>query len=433
VINFVSNLVGAFCMMFCSIYIWSKLYKTKINFKDYRLYVYVLASILFILVNYFYNIPSVRILVITVILSIINKLIFKNGLKNSVVSTVISQFIICTSDLIFGLIVMFILKIDLSSISVFYGTLFANIFAFIVSIIIVNINIIHKIYFKLISSINNIRHKKVIGFAVLIIVTLNVLLVFIYYNLNIFYIIITNICLIIVYSVVLIKNLETSSMNNLIKSENESLIENLSEFENMLDRQRVDNHENKNQLLIIKNMIKKKDKDVINYIDTIVKDQKEDDEVLYTKVKNIPSGGLQGIIYQKMLVMKDMNILFSLEVSRDIRRIELSNFSMDNNYKLCKILGVFLDNAIEESKNIEDKKIMISLYKDDEFLCVEVSNKYNGIIDMDMLDKEGYTTKGNGHGYGLSLVKKIVSNSDVFINERQISNGFFKQIIKVRL
>ena len=52
---------------------------------------------------------------------------------------------------------------------------------------------------------------------------------------------------------------------------------------------------------------------------------------------------------------------------------------------------------------------------------------------MDVLDDEGFTTKGDGHGYGLSLVKKIVSESDVFVNERQVNNNIFKQIIKVDL
>jgi len=218
-----------------------------------------------------------------------------------------------------------------------------------------------------------------------------------------------------------------------MKTQNDSLMISLNEYENMLDRQRVDNHENKNQLLIIKNMIKKKDKDVIKYIDTIVKDQKEDDEILYTKVKTIPSGGLQGIIYQKMLVMKDKNIQFSIDVSRDVRKINLDGFSMDNNYKLCKIIGVFLDNAIEESTKINDKKIIISLYEDDGNLIIEVSNKFDGIIELDNIDNEGYTTKGVGHGYGLSLVKKIVTKSDVFINERHINNNIFKQIVRVKV
>ena len=179
-------------------------------------------------------------------------------------------------------------------------------------------------------------------------------------------------------------------------------------------------------------MIKKKDKSVIKYIDTIVKDQMEDDEALYTRVMTIPSGGLQGIIYQKMLVMKDEHIEFSLDVGRGIRDLNLEDLSMDDNYRLCKIVGVFLDNAIEESRKIDDKCIMISLYIDDGDFVIEVSNRFEGILDIDKLDKSGYTTKGDGHGYGLSLVKKILSETDVFENERSIKRNVFKQIIRIK-
>ena len=254
----------------------------------------------------------------------------------------------------------------------------------------------------------------------------------IYFKLNTYYIFFINIVLIVIYSYVIIKNLETSSRNEVIKTENESLMDSLHQYEDMVDRQRVDNHENKNQLLIIKNMIKKNDKDVVKYIETIVKDQMEDDEALYTRVMTIPSGGLQGIIYQKMLVMKDEHIKFSLDVGRGVREIELNKLSMDDNYRLCKIVGVFLDNAIEESRKIDDKCIMISLFVDEGDLVIEVSNKFEGKIDVDKLDEFGYTTKGDGHGYGLSLVKKILSETDTFANERSIKRNVFKQIIKIK-
>ena len=180
-------------------------------------------------------------------------------------------------------------------------------------------------------------------------------------------------------------------------------------------------------------MIKKNDKDVVKYIDTIVKDQKEDDEALYTRVMTIPSGGLQGIIYQKMLVMKDERILFSLDVSRDVRKIELDDFSMEDNYRLCKIVGVLLDNAIEESRKIDDKRIMISLYVDNNKLVIDISNRFEGKVEVDKLDDEGYTTKGDGHGYGLSLVKKILSESDIFENERSVRRDVFKQVVRVKI
>ena len=76
---------------------------------------------------------------------------------------------------------------------------------------------------------------------------------------------------------------------------------------------------------------------------------------------------------------------------------------------------------------------MISLYEEDEKLIIEVSNKFEGNIDLEHIDNEGFTTKGGGHGYGLSLVKKIVSETKIFENERQINNNIFKQVIKVKV
>ena len=280
---------------------------------------------------------------------------------------------------------------------------------------------------------NKFKFKNLIVLCLLVIMSVNFFMAITYYDMKSLYVVLINTLLILIYSFIIYKTIGEKNNNIMIKAENVSLMESLHQYEDMVDRQRVDNHENKNQLLIIKNMIKKNDKDVIKYIDTVVKDEKEDDEALYTKVKSIPSGGLQGIIYQKMLSMKDNRILFSLDVSRDVRKIDLEKMNIEDNYKLCKIVGVLLDNAIEESLKIDDRRIMISLYVDDDMLIIDISNRFDGKIDLDKIDEEGYTTKGEGHGYGLSLVKKLVNGNDCFINERKVNKDVFKQIIKFRI
>lgn len=433
-INVVSNLIGALTMMLCSIFIWKTLYGTKIDFKNYKMYVFILITLFFMIFNYFYNLAFIRILVITFVLLICNKIIFRENAVKTIVSTILGQIIVNISDILFAVILVVFLKYDVSYIhSNIFGNLLANVLVGLISMIIVKFNFVVLFYNKLVNISTRVRSITLMNFSLLLVISINILLALIYYKVNSIYVIIINFTLILVYSFIVYKTINERNNSLMVKAENNSLLESLSEYENMLDRQRIDNHENKNQLLIIKNMIKKDDKDVIQYIDTIVTDQKEDDEVLYTKVKTIPSGGLQGIIYQKMLVIKDRNIEFSIDVSRDVRKINLDNFSMNDNYKLCKIIGVFLDNAIEESVKVDDKKIIISLYEEDEKLIIEVSNKFDGVIDLDSIDNEGYTTKGDGHGYGLSLVKRIISESDVFINERQINNNIFKQVIKVKV
>ena len=59
-----------------------------------------------------------------------------------------------------------------------------------------------------------------------------------------------------------------------------------------------------------------------------------------------------------------------------LERFNLEKLSMEDNYRLCKIIGVLLDNAIEESRKIDDKCIMISLYIDDDILIIEYSNRF---------------------------------------------------------
>ena len=426
--------VAIFIMSFSEVYVWSLFYCDKIKFNNIFLYLFLFLMMLFGLVNYFYISVFIRIFIVSILLSLVNWLIFRQKINETLISTLFGQLLLAFSDAIGISFFLFFFKGGLEFVkNNYFGSLIGNVFVCVIFIFISRFKFIKKIYLKLVDVTNNIKYINLVYVGLLLILSINILMALSFYRLNHFYIIFINLILLMIYSFIIYKSVNEKNNNMIIKAENDSLMYSLHQYEDMVDRQRVDNHENKNQLLIIKNMIKKNDKDVLKYIDTIVKDKKEDDEVLYTRVMTIPSGGLQGIIYQKMLTMKDEKILFSLDVSRDVRKINLDDLSMDDNYKLCKIIGVFLDNAIEESNNIKDKCIMISLYVDEDNLVVDISNRFNNEIDIDRIDDEGYSTKGAGHGYGLSLVKKIVSESDIFENDRIVKKDVFKQIIKVKI
>lgn len=434
-IDYIGFFLGVVFMFFTEIYVWSMLYKEKINYKNPWVYFSIVFLTILSILNRTYINVYINMIIITFLMCICNWLIFRRKINEIIVSTLFGQFITTISDSLYILVCTVFFKGDTNFVrNNFFNTLMANVIVSMIYIGICYIPFIRKIYSKISEFSYKIKIKYLVFGCILLIMSFNFLVAVNYYDMKYIYVIIINVLLIIVYSYILYKSMNEKNTNIMIKAENKSLMESLNEYENMVDRQRVDNHENKNQLLIIKNMIKKEDKDVIKYIDTIVKDEKEDDEALYTKVKTIPSGGLQGIIYQKMLTMKDEKILFTLDVSRDVRKIDMSNLSMEDNYKLCKIVGVFLDNAIEESKKLKEKVIMISLYIDEDLLIIDISNRFNSEINIDKIDDEGYTTKGKGHGYGLPLVKKIVEESNgKFINERRVKKDIFKQVIKVKI
>lgn len=432
--KYIGFFIGCVFLFMSEVFVWSRFCNKKINFKSFWLYFSVLLLSVIGMFNHVFTNAFIKMIIISFIMGICNWLIFKNMLHETLISVIYGQLLITIADILFALVLVsgfgkntILIKNDI------FDTLIGNVVVSLIYIGMSYIPVVKKIYIKLVDLTEKIKVKNIVMWCLLVIVSINFFVALIYYDMKSIYVIIINLLMILIYSFIIYKTIGERNNNIMIKAENVSLMESLHQYEDMVDRQRVDNHENKNQLLIIKNMIKKNDKDVIKYIDTVVKDEKEDDEALYTKVKSIPSGGLQGIIYQKMLSMKDNRILFSLDVSRDVRSIDLEKMNIEDNYKLCKIVGVLLDNAIEESLKIDDRRIMISLYVDDDMLIIDISNRFDGKIDLDKIDEEGYTTKGEGHGYGLSLVKKLVNGNDCFINERKVNKDVFKQIIKFRI
>lgn len=220
-----------------------------------------------------------------------------------------------------------------------------------------------------------------------------------------------------------------------LKKEYEELINNLNEYEKILEKYRITNHENLNNFIVIKGMLEENQKDVIKQIDEIIKFKQQDDNELLFKTKKLPTGGLQGLVYQKMLTMKENNIICNLEISKniDVAKMKLLDFELIKN--ICAIIGIFLDNAIEAVSNLEKKIVGIYIYIDDENkeLCFAISNNFSGFIDLDKIDNKGYSSKGSGRGYGLSLVKRIVDSDNRISLKREIMGDMFKQTIKIKM
>ena len=68
----------------------------------------------------------------------------------------------------------------------------------------------------------------------------------------------------------------------------------------------------------------------------------------------------------------------------------------------------------------------------DEFFCIEKSNRIKENVDINKIYDKGFTTKENGHGYGLSLLRKIVNANEEIFNDIKIVNNVFTQIVKIK-
>lgn len=240
-----------------------------------------------------------------------------------------------------------------------------------------------------------------------------------------------NIVTMVIFFAIIINSLKNKNDYIEVSDKYNTTVTSLKEYEVIVKNYRLSSHENKNQLLTIRNMIKNEEKDIPDYIDKIVKNELKDDEYLKNQSKIIPEGGLRGLIYSKMLVMKSKEIEFDFSIDKAISTVELIKLGEETVLDICKIIGVFLDNAIEAVGALEEKFIDLEMSIENKRLSISVTNNYEGTIPISEIENQGYTTKGEGHGYGLALVKKLIDENQLLKNEKYISSDEFTQCLVI--
>lgn len=421
-------------MIFTAIYLQSEILYKKVQLNCYNC-ILIIILIFMSMFNYIFVYSFLRFFSTTIIISLFLTFIIKEKFYKTFIASFLEQLLLFISEVIY-MVIFSILSINMLQLSE-NNSLFLiiiNLLISLTSIAIYKLNFVKIIIDKIMSMTDNFNHKILYLILLIFAITLNFLLTSNYVTEKNISIIFINVFFIIIYSIILFIFLLEKNKNIIYLKENKILISNLNEYEKMLDYQRVNNHENKNQLLVIKSMIEKNKDNVIEYIDEIIKEKREDNEIIYNKAKRIPSGGLQGLIYQKMLLMQEKNIEVNLDIDSQVRKIDFGNLSSKMNYDICRIAGIIIDNAIEETLkfNKKEREIIISMYVDDMFI-IEVSNRIKDDVDLSKIYEKGYTSKEKGHGYGLSLLKKIVDENEKIDNEVKIINNIFTQIIKIKM
>lgn len=430
----INNIIGALINSFAYIFIWSRLLDKKIDFKDYKYYIVQVLFAFLMLLNFLFINTIFRVLVIVVIMTIFCYFLFKCNYRISFITSIFSQLTMMISELIFAILAVVVLKIDSNFIvSNLVGKLIANTFISIIAIMACNIKIIQNLYNKIVSSITEIKINSFVIIILATIITINFNFLSVYYHYPLLSIIIGNIAISVIYIFIYYKYLIAETNYSKINDKYNNTLNSLKEYEEILDVYRVSNHENKNQLLMIRNMVIKKEKDIPEYIDKIIDNKIKDDEKLMFDTNKIPAGGLRAVIYSKLLVMKDEKIDFNLIVDRKVRTVDLIELGESLMFDVCRITGVFLDNAIEEVKNKEDKRIFIKLFTDEDKLCIKISNNFKGSINIEKIYEKGYTTKSEGHGYGLALVKEIVDKNSKLTNLTSVENDIFTQLLEIKV
>ena len=207
------------------------------------------------------------------------------------------------------------------------------------------------------------------------------------------------------------------------------LLSTVDTFEKELITKRKIIHDFKNQLIVINGYADNPEK-LKAYLSEIIKDQRNiPNSKLLLNVEKLPSG-LKGLIYYKFSNL-DSNINVSIDIKNSLKKYE--SISPKLNKDCLKILGVFIDNAIEAVKNEKEKYINLEFIKQKEQIIITVRNTCTSRVNIKNLTKNGFTTKGKNHGYGLSLVSDIVRKDEALDIKFECDDDIFSATLVIRL
>ena len=102
------------------------------------------------------------------------------------------------------------------------------------------------------------------------------------------------------------------------------------------------------------------------------------------------------------------DILFSVETMYDYQKLSMPIFDF------CKILGIFLDNAIEAAEETPEREINVSFRRSaaDKVQIFTIENTYKDKnIDTEQIFEKDFSTKNRNSGIGLWEVKSIVDRN----------------------
>ena len=223
--------------------------------------------------------------------------------------------------------------------------------------------------------------------------------------------------------------------NNKLTEQYDKLLEFMKKYEQEAENQRILRHETKNEFLAIKAKLydKQKNKEVIEYIDEILQDKIELKQEEFAKFVYLPANDIKDLCYFKTQEAKDKGLNTSINISKRVENSNIYKLSVKEQRDLGKILGVFLDNAIEASLNSKAKEFGLEAYLNIKKECeIIISNSYDGELEVDKIGKERFTTKGKNRGHGLLLVNHLVNKNDKFAINTKITNGLYIQTLTIK-
>lgn len=234
-----------------------------------------------------------------------------------------------------------------------------------------------------------------------------------------------------VLSSLLLINIVSSTKKNLQMQQELEAAKQLQEYTETIEyhasQMREFKHDYLNILLTLDELIHDSDnKKLITYFDEQIKPTGHEVQTINTglvALKHIGDTAVKSLIYTKLSFALSKGIELHLFLNFDIPEFPMK--SMD----LAKLLGIYLDNAIEAALTAEKPEISVVFTKTNG-ISLEITNNYAGEKPcLSRLTEKGYSLKDENRGLGLTQAEQILNQYPQIIHTVEVRETSFLQTI----
>lgn len=185
-------------------------------------------------------------------------------------------------------------------------------------------------------------------------------------------------------------------------SQRQMLMEAYANLEELNATLRAQRHDFRNHIQVIYTLTELDDRQAaLEYMDKVYADIQKVGRALKTA-----SPAVNALLAAKLADCEEHDIEFSSDIRTDLADCPVPDWEM------CRILGNLIDNAAEAMSDAPEKRITIRLWEDVRSLHFSVENTGARIPESihAAIFAQGFSTKGEGRGTGLHIVRSILAD-----------------------
>lgn len=418
VMMLLSSSISAYLYVLC----YSRISNQKLKYNIKNILLILLQGLIFIINTYYLsNIGMLNNIIINVItLTLTYYWIYNDNLSEAFIRGIVMYIIIVLYEIIFSL---FVTLLNVFSVSAFNKSiLIKTVFSALILLstyATLSIKAINRVCDKIVTRSSNKVPKILLIMGIIFVVVIDMKYIVTFERKVYFINIILGLCFVGVVSICVYAN--NKSMKEMDKID--TLLDFMAKYEKAIDKDRINRHEMLNNLLLLRSFKNRNSKEFEETINDLIETYNNKNIKPIKNVFTLPQG-LKGIIYYKMKDAEMYNVNFNVKISPKVSSV-IKKINNKDYTKLCKIIGIALDNANEAAKVSKKKLVLVEAYEINKEVHIVISNTCKNKVDLENMDKKNYSSKGKKRGLGLYIANTLLKESNNITMTRSFQNYIF--------